>query len=344
MKKAIFTAIPFFMIGLSLSAGQLQNAKPGLKKSTTGQKKDPKEIVKPEKREVDAEKKEIQIKLKSVARNISKEVERIKGGAIVRVVVSRFSNNGEIAKKKEIGTLVMGELMINLSKFNNIELIEREHLAKVLDEMKLVQLGFADEKTAAQVGKMLQAQVVIVGEVTEAGDKFVVNSRVVDVELAKVLYQEGFNASIEGMIALSSESLVLRSKLDATYRSLILPGWGQFYNGDKVKGGVITFVEVGLFTTAIVMHINGQRKEDEYKKIECSDGNQECLDKVTKLRTEGEDFYKLRNYFIYGGAAVWLLNVLDAYISGKDFDSALKTSDRSSFSIMPDGLRLSFTF
>lgn len=304
--------------------------------------------VEKEKRNVDADKKEIQIKLKSVAKNISKDLERVKGGAIVRVVVSSFSNNGEIAKKKEIGTLVMGELMINLSKFNNIELIEREKLAKVLDEMRLVQLGFADEKTAAQVGKMLQAQVVVVGEVNEAADKFVINARVVDVESAKVLYQEGFNSPIEGMIALSSESLVLRSKWDATYRSLILPGWGQFYNGDKIKGAAFTIVEVGLFGTAVTMHLLGANKEDEYKNkyknTECTEDAKKCSEEVTALKQDGENYYKLRNYFIYGGAAVWVLNVLDAYLSGKDFNSALKMSQNERLWISSDGLRLSIRF
>ncbi len=348
--KIIFTIL-FVLIGSGIifaqdktKAAQTPPAKTEPKKETAiEEKKDTKEKAKEEKRDVEADKKEIQIKLRSVAKNMSKELERIKAGAIVRVVVSSFSNNGELAKKKEIGTLVMGELMINLSRFNNIELIEREKLAKVLDEMKLVQLGFADEKTAAQVGKMLQAQVVVVGEVAEAGDKFVINSRIVDVESAKVLYQEGFNSPMEGMIALSSESLVLRSKLDATYRSLILPGWGQFYNGEKIKGGIFTLVEIGLFATAVSMHINGTRKEDEYKKLDCTDQGQDCLDKVQKLKSDGEDFYKLRNYFIYGGAAVWALNVLDAYLSGKDFNSALKTTENR-FGFGQGGMRLSLTF
>ena len=31
----------------------------------------------------------------------------------------------------------------------------------------------------------------------------------------------------------------------AMLRSLVLPGWGQFYNGKKVKGSVIALAEVG---------------------------------------------------------------------------------------------------
>jgi len=354
MKKIItFFIVLFLSLSLMASAQESKGkAQPASKSESKVEKKEEsgKGVDgkgKGEKRDVEADKKEIQIKLKSVAKNISKELERIKSGAIVRVVVSSFSNNGEIAKKKEIGTLVMGELMINLSKFNNIELIEREKLAKVLDEMKLVQLGFADEKTAAQVGKMLQAQVVIVGEVNEAADKFVINARVVDVESAKVLYQEGFNSPIEGMIALSSESLVLRSKWDTTYRSLILPGWGQFYNGDKIKGAAFTLVEAGLFGTAVAMHLLGASKEDEYKKkyrdSECED-DKKCSDEVTALREDGENYYKMRNYFIYAGAAVWLLNVLDAYISGKDFNSALKMAEDNKLHLSSEGLRLSIRF
>jgi len=201
-----------------------------------------------------------------------------------------------------------------------------------------------DEKTAAQVGKMLQAQVVVVGEVVEAADKFVINARVVDVEKAKVLYQEGFNTPIEGMIALSSESIVLRSKMDAVYRSLIIPGWGQFYNKDNLKGVLFTVGEVGLFGTAVVMHINGVRKEDQYNKTTCDNGGDDCAKFVVKLKEDGEGFYRLRNYFIYGGVGLWFLNVIDAYLSGKDFDSAVKVSENKVYRITPEGLILSIRF
>jgi len=180
--------------------------------------------------------------------------------------------------------------------------------------------------------------------VVEAADKFVINARVVDVEKAKVLYQEGFNTPIEGMIALSSESIVLRSKMDAVYRSLIIPGWGQFYNRDNLKGVLFTVGEVGLFGTAVVMHINGVRKEDQYNKTNCDNGGDDCAKFVVKLKEDGEGFYRLRNYFIYGGVGLWFLNVIDAYLSGKDFDSAVKVSENKVYRITPEGLILSIRF
>lgn len=97
----------------------------------------------------------------------------------------------------------------------------------------------------------------------------------------------------------------------------------------------ILFVFIAIYLTNPTLSAAEANKTN--LALERSDG-------VKKVEQKERIFYKIRNYLIYRGAAVWALNVLDAYISDKDFDSALKTSSKNSFTVMADGIRLSFTF
>jgi len=52
----------------------------------------------------------------------------------------------------------------------------------------------------------------------------------------------------------------------AMLRSLVLPGWGQFYNGKKIKGGVIAAVELGSAVAYFV-------RRDQLRSVGSSERN-----------------------------------------------------------------------
>ena len=138
-----------------------------------------------------------------------------------------------------IGQVVASELEGRLKVDHGFVLVERMQMSRVLEEMQLAQVGLVDESKAPEMGKMLDAQVLVTGTVGQLGDKFVVNARVVSVEEAKVLASAQVTIDAAGLIALSSDAVVLRTKSDAVFRSLIIPGWGQFYNRQQAKGAAI---------------------------------------------------------------------------------------------------------
>ena len=49
-------------------------------------------------------------------------------------------------------------------------------------------------------------------------------------------------------------------------RSLVLPGWGQFYNGKWFKGILIGGTEVGLIANAIIQNQYAVQAESELEK------------------------------------------------------------------------------
>jgi hypothetical protein len=170
---------------------------------------------------------------------------------------------------------------------------------------------------------MVGAQAVIVGNVAVAGADFVINARAISVERANVLVAESMHVPRAGMVALSEESIVLRTRSGAVFRSLVAPGWGQFYNRQPVKGGIIIGAEVALVGAAVAMHLLGAADEDAYRASDFAQQHagltpEELGQQAAALHDSAEDYYGWRNILIYGAVGVWLYNVLDAYLFGID--------------------------
>ena len=81
-------------------------------------------------------------------------------------------------------------------------------------------------------------------------------------------------------------------------RSLILPGWGQFHNGKKIKGSVIAAAEV---TSIVAFFIRREQINSEVRPV----------GRAPK-----------RNFFIMSSFGIVFLSVVDAFVDAHldDFD------------------------
>ena len=96
----------------------------------------------------------------------------------------------------------------------------------------------------------------------------------------------------------------------AVLRSLLVPGWGQYYNGQKWKAALVCAAEVGEIGTAIYWHRESKRvNDDRYKLIY-------------------EDYRNAAYWFLAGTI---LLSMLDAYVDAQlyDFDESPNLDDRT---------------
>ena len=175
-----------------------------------------------------------------------------------RIAVTDFSAIGNLAKKKNMGNLVAEILISELAKYEAFTLVERMHLEKVLDEQALALSGLIDSETSVQIGNLLGAQAIISGSVIEAGEFFIVNARMVDVESGNVVLTESIEILQADLIALSSKFVVTKKyAMDAAYRSFILPGWGQFYNETPGRGYLYLTASAISVGTAALLKIAG---------------------------------------------------------------------------------------
>ena len=95
-----------------------------------------------------------------------------------------------------------------------------------------------------------------------------------------------------------------RTPVNAALRSLILPGWGQFFNGQKTKGYILGAIALSCAGASIVTYQLALKDWDDYEKKGIPDDPLYDNYKSKVITT---------NFLIGVSAAAWLYAVLDAY-------------------------------
>ena len=85
-----------------------------------------------------------------------------------------------------LGKALAGMLVSDLSKVPGLELVERDRLQALMDEMKLAETGFLDEATAQKLGSGVGARFVLTGSYSVVQDTFVLDARVIEVETGAI--------------------------------------------------------------------------------------------------------------------------------------------------------------
>lgn len=262
----------------------------------------------------------VQVRIRKLAFALAEPLRALPGeGRFQTLAVLPFGEEGQESKSRELGRVVAAELATSLKKDHELNLVERDRIDAALHEGYLNELGLVDEKSAVKLGEMLAAQALVVGSVSTAGTEFWVNARIVSTETGQVFAAAQEKLPASGLISYSSEAVVLRTKSGAVFRSMVVPGWGQFYNKEETKGWVFLGLTGTLLGSAAGFQLAGMGAHEEYRTTP-SLALQEA-----KLGQE-ESLYTARNVALGLAAGVWLVNVADAFINGKTFDPA-RTGD-----------------
>ena len=113
----------------------------------------------------------------------------------------------------------------------------------------------------------------------------------------------------------------------AAIRSMIVPGWGQFYKDEPVKGYVFAGAWVGSVGATIVTHIRRQDAARAYRLARDPDD-------ITEKYNTYNRTHKLRNAMFLTAASVWVVSYIDALLNGSGMGLYTR-NDRYSISIHP---------
>lgn len=239
-----------------------------------------------------------------------------------------FGENDEESKSRRLGLVVSDLVLTNLARDHRINLVERGRVGAVLQEQSFQATGAVDPDQAAAVGKLLGARGLVVGEVTDTKDAFRISARVLDMETAAVLGAAESTLPKEELIAFSADAVVLRSKSAAFFRSAVAPGWGQLYNREPVKAGIVggtvgvLALSTGvLATTALLTHNAYTTFTPEKLPPGTSATRDNVSSTVVGLRESANVQYTVAGVLLGLTATAWLVGALDAYISGVDVDT-----------------------
>jgi len=85
-----------------------------------------------------------------------------------------------------LGTYLAEKLVTDLVNIGNLDLVERSTLDKVMGELKLNSSGAVDPATAKQVGKLVGANAIITGTITEFQSFISLNCRLIDTQTGRI--------------------------------------------------------------------------------------------------------------------------------------------------------------
>lgn len=132
-----------------------------------------------------------------------------------------------------------------------------------------------------------------------------------------------FSAFVQACFA-QSEELRLISPVGSIVRSAIVPGWGQYYSRNPIRG---TLSVVGVGTSlagALAAHQSFQNVyTNRYLPAATIDPKSE--ESISQYK-RSNDRYKLRQFFLYAAVGVWAYSVIDSYVGAKFYNAKAKVN------------------
>jgi curli biogenesis system outer membrane secretion channel CsgG len=125
------------------------------------------------------------------------------------VVVWDFEGNAPPGAEQTFWGAALASFMIaDLGASQNLRVIDRRHLVKILDEQRLSISGLADDAARLRVGKIIGARNFIFGTYTIIGDEAALTARMVDVETGQILAADSVSGKPNELPTLSMQLAV----------------------------------------------------------------------------------------------------------------------------------------
>lgn len=131
------------------------------------------------------------------------------------IAIAYFDNNTGKAELDPIRKGLADMLITDLANVGSLQIVERDRLNQVIDELKLSQSKFIDPKTAQKLGKGLAAEFIMTGGYVLGGDNLRIDVRVIEVKTGKVAASEKVEGKQEEFFAIEKDSVdILIKTLD----------------------------------------------------------------------------------------------------------------------------------
>ncbi len=166
-----------------------------------------------------------------------------------RIAVLDFEAKNVNPETAEAVADIMGTELFNTNRF---EVIERQAMTRVLEEQQLQMTGVTDMDKAAEIGKLLNVEKIMIGSVSRLGSTYIINTRLVDVETGVLELAEntkttngedGLPTAIKELVSVISQKVIVEGKIIKVTESNILVDLGSIH-GIKV-GQVLEVVRIG---------------------------------------------------------------------------------------------------
>ncbi len=137
------------------------------------------------KKAVDSSMKHLQANLESMAKEGNLPVRA--SGRQISLAVLEFQDSNEVAKKEGDAAAFSNMLMTGLAKATHFKVVERNIIKKAIQELNFQSTGVTDQENAKQLGKLINADCLVYGNVARLNELIVINVRAVDVKTGELV-------------------------------------------------------------------------------------------------------------------------------------------------------------
>ena len=235
----------------------------------------------------------------------------------IGVAVLSFETTEGRTEARDLGEAAAILINQNLVNIPNISVVERQRLKDIMEEIGLSQAGMTSDEI--EVGNLLNVEFLIAGAVADMGNRFLLAARFINVETGNILQSASVEIPSSSFLSISSGLVMIKKyPITAAFRSMIFPGWGQFYNDRPKKGGIILGAELLFAGSAISNYILYKQSKAAYDRATQRDI---ASDKYIEM----EQYAQINWVSLGAMSSIWLYAVIDAYIDArkqiKDFKS-----------------------
>jgi TolB-like protein len=122
-----------------------------------------------------------------------------------RLAIIYFDNSGGEASMDKLKKGLADMLITDLSNVRMLDIVERDKLEAILKEQKLSNSKDFDPSTAAKVGKLLGAQVILTGGYFDMMGSMRIDARFIDVETGKILKSDGVDGATSSFFKIQKQ-------------------------------------------------------------------------------------------------------------------------------------------
>ncbi len=151
-------------------------------------------------------------------------------------------------------------LKSELSRSRKLTIVERQNLKAILQEKALSLAGLTDTAAVQEVGKLLGAQYVITGSISEVGARYRIDAHIINVASGKVISEK----------VISPDTKYLNEMVEVLGNNLRyqLTGEGKYRTKKSLKKYPTTIALLGTavsVTAAVLVHRRFLGKQDDYR-------------------------------------------------------------------------------
>lgn len=242
------------------------------------------------------------------------------------------------------------------SNYGNFIVVERSKMADVIKEQKLILSGLLSEESAAEIGKLVSAQKIVVGELSPVGKEYVLILRLIDVETGQSEFSAKGTSDLDSIDKTAENvSRELAQKIVTGYKEYftaltpsdyylrsIVPGLGQFYADKDVEGAIFLGLNIAAVGSVAAAGIYYLKASGDYHNLP-GGTDQVIIDEKYEAYMLAAN---LINYSLITLGGTYLLHWLDVLLFARpDFSG----KEDSSMSLLPSvndsgNLGLVFTY